>query len=911
MNKNTRYSFFQLFGKGTYERPGGYKLIVPIIQRDYAQGRGNEKAREVRSTFLKQLREYIEIPFGSHDLDFVYGISAPDTDISKKKLFIPLDGQQRLTTLFLLHIYLATRAKGSADSERFFKTMQVKNGKLIESLFSYHTRVSAVDFCNNLVDRDNNFEEIFILGEDNKREYKGSISDYIRNSNWFYPDWYQDPTVRGMLTMLDAIDEKFDKCNHLEALQRLMSDSDPAITFIFMSLEDYKLTDDLYIKMNSRGKPLTPFENFKAKYEQYIGEIEKYGEAESIKELRQVILDRNHKLIKSVKDNFSFNIDTEWSKLFWDFSKAEIRKREEEIKHKDGVVKSTSFDRLLSETLDTKISRFIKMGLVNQYALDHITGSVVIPMLLVDDTPLSFSSLLECDALSADGIVLLTQLFEFYSSRSVSVMPEWTQTYFEEEGVLNGLITGDKGKFEFTFTRRFMLYCYLMFRLNFGDEEVGYLIEWMRFIYNITLDDNSIQDITRNTYQRAVSAVNVYLQLLEKREKPCIIELLSSENCPEKIDFFPEFQIKEEILKSHLFMHDSEKFIDLWDRAKKGLSLTEMGSWGEIILHLESHPYFTGQIGFILKMAGIVDYFEANNNLNWTGELDATYKNKVIEIGLLVSKIFEGGYTGRKMAKDALLERAMLSKFPEYMNDNFFNSVYKRAGSNNLLRDVSWKSLLRLDASKEDIQNKVFSLFETLDIDNPEKSLQEIISSHNGGLQWQKDIISYGYIMSKSKFGFFGKTDDGHIILKDSISFSKGDHEVYSLVLYTEYLYNKFENSGISDFRLAYANSNSWYEIPHIKIFNDKFTVKVKSCVNKDDGELTGYEIVFDTNSLANLESFLMNYGLSPIDETGALYRLEKNWNVDKLVEEYRGEVADDIVKFVTALSLLALGRFG
>ncbi len=29
--------------------------------------------------------------------------------------------------------------------------------------------------------------------------------------------------------------------------------------------------EDLYIKMNSRGKPLTEFENFKARFEQDIG----------------------------------------------------------------------------------------------------------------------------------------------------------------------------------------------------------------------------------------------------------------------------------------------------------------------------------------------------------------------------------------------------------------------------------------------------------------------------------------------------------------------------------------------------------------------------------------------------------------------------------------------------------------
>lgn len=36
------------------------------------------------------------------------------------------------------------------------------------------------------------------------------------------------------------------------------------ISFYYFPLEKYKLTDDLYIKMNARGKALTGFENFKA-----------------------------------------------------------------------------------------------------------------------------------------------------------------------------------------------------------------------------------------------------------------------------------------------------------------------------------------------------------------------------------------------------------------------------------------------------------------------------------------------------------------------------------------------------------------------------------------------------------------------------------------------------------------------
>ena len=78
-------------------------LQVPIIQRDYAQGRPDAQATAVRTGLLAALREALthEQPL---TLDFVYG------ELDPARRFVPLDGQQRLTTLFLLHWYLALRA---------------------------------------------------------------------------------------------------------------------------------------------------------------------------------------------------------------------------------------------------------------------------------------------------------------------------------------------------------------------------------------------------------------------------------------------------------------------------------------------------------------------------------------------------------------------------------------------------------------------------------------------------------------------------------------------------------------------------------------------------------------------------------------------------------------------------------
>lgn len=108
---------------------------------------------------------------------------------------------------------------------------------------------------------------------------KDYISLEIKDSSWFMPFWENDPTVKSMLVMLDAIHDKFKNSNFYDRLEN--------IKFSFLELKEFGLTDDLYIKMNARGKPLSEFENFKAEFE---------------KELSQDIKSK---------------LDNEWLDLFW------------------------------------------------------------------------------------------------------------------------------------------------------------------------------------------------------------------------------------------------------------------------------------------------------------------------------------------------------------------------------------------------------------------------------------------------------------------------------------------------------------------------------------------------------------------------------------------------------------------
>lgn len=273
------------------------KIVIPIIQRDYAQGRiGKEYLRE---RFLGQLFDALQQQNTELVLDFVYG------SVEKGVLY-PLDGQQRLTTLWLLHWYLALCA-GTLEEDK--KVLQ---------RFSYETRVSSRTFCQKLCEIDESYTP-----------QKHGIAAFIRNQRWYYSAYEQDPTIQSMLRMLDGtnikdsnatditdgIEEYFININTegraLELLEKLKDKEKAPIKFYLLNMEDKNmpLTDDLYIKMNARGKALTDFENFKADLLKYKVDDRKY------------LIPEND----ASEDSFRVLMDTRWTDIFWNFHSEEYR----------------------------------------------------------------------------------------------------------------------------------------------------------------------------------------------------------------------------------------------------------------------------------------------------------------------------------------------------------------------------------------------------------------------------------------------------------------------------------------------------------------------------------------------------------------------------------------------------------
>jgi hypothetical protein len=263
-------TFLGMFDEPDDDRPGIDEIEIPIIQRDFAQGRPDDETTGIRERFLDAIVHAITSK-RDMGLDFVYGNV-------QEGVLRPLDGQQRLTTLFLLHWYVASLA-GTLDPNAAWLR------------FSYATRPTARDFCNALAEHPYSSEAT-------------SPSTWITDQPWYVFPWRHDPTIASMLVMLDAIHARlnpsetdFDAVWHRLA-ERSLDQAPGAIWFLDLRVIDVDRGEDLYIKMNSRGKPLTTFEVFKADFESIIKSADP----------------GRHK-------HFVVSIDGEWADTLWEYEK--------------------------------------------------------------------------------------------------------------------------------------------------------------------------------------------------------------------------------------------------------------------------------------------------------------------------------------------------------------------------------------------------------------------------------------------------------------------------------------------------------------------------------------------------------------------------------------------------------------
>ena len=512
---NTNTTFWELLSKKSIE--------IPIIQRDYAQGRiGKEN---LRKRFLKSILSTLkdDKPL---KLDFVYG------SINSNNKFQPLDGQQRLTTLWLMHWYIALRA-GQLDDT---------NCKILRK-FSYETRVSSREFCEELCTPDN-FKN---FGDDDK------IVPYITNSTWFYSSWNQDPTIKAMLVMIggtnittknqepiiDGLEELFaeDKTNDFEQYWKKLT-TDRVIEFSYLHLKDFGLSDDLYIKMNARGKALTPFENFKADLINCIQNQNEYISGTISEE------------ILSPNNGFAKKMDTDWMNIFWQNKKS---------------------NKTVDEIYYTFVNRFFWNELFtaknsnDQYILDVNDGKETTNSsyrwLNADNgdgyndfQPYLFGEESKIPASFFDDLTkILDNYKKYYDNGGKIPQCGWDSTFCfipeykkEDDNNIKVLPINQGQRIVF-----FALCKY--FKDGEGDEQS--LKRWLRVVWNLV----SSEDINGTATIRSTQAVRAAVNFIQSIDSHNVYDSLSKIDIAEKNSAFDK-RCKEEIVKAETILNSDEKF---------------------------------------------------------------------------------------------------------------------------------------------------------------------------------------------------------------------------------------------------------------------------------------------------------------------------------------------------------------
>lgn len=630
-------------------------IEIPIIQRDYAHGRlGKEN---LRKNFLADLKKALdnESPYKdtSMKLDFIYG------SIENGKLN-PLDGQQRLTTLWLLHWYIALRAKQLSEV----------NCSIFRK-FTYETRISSREFCENLC-----IPEHFT-------NYSGNdIVGFITNQTWFYSAWKQDPTIQSMLRMLggtkvadkkgediiDGIEELFQNTNEdvFKDYWRLLTEKD-AIVFYHLPLSDFGLSDDLYIKMNARGKQLTGFENFKA---DIIGYITKQAQDETIE---HSIRTEWEKLLDP-KNGIPIKLDTDWTDIFWE---------------------SRSRDNRIDEIFFTFLNRFFwnelfiatKTGDQESYVLDIGKGdesstqennNPSYKYLNNSDHPSDFDTTIAYEGLDIyryyEGSIPLTFFqklskvlagYHDYSVNNKMPICLWDNTFsfiplYAEKNSNNIEIANNSNEKILKVTTLNQVQRVVFFAIcqYFNDSGVGNddelsLKRWMRVVWNLVSgeDHNGLSQI-RNT-----QAMRTAMKFISELNSHCVYESLSSYNKRLGNSDFDE-RCKEEIAKAKQII-DKNRNLRKYSGSCKKQDGSDYQTWEEIIIDAENYAFFKGSIRFLFISDKETD--EIEKLINW-GDFDIKWTN--------VQKFFDQEGITPEYKKEAILLRALLSRID--IGENWF-----------------------------------------------------------------------------------------------------------------------------------------------------------------------------------------------------------------------------------------------
>ena len=553
------------------------QIVIPKIQRPYAQGRQDGVCTYVRNTLLNEMFANFKTD-DIFDLNFIYGIIRPSNDEYVMEL---LDGQQRMTTLFLVHWYIANRELTENDEE----------DKVIRdalSRFVYETRSTATVFCEKL------------------SSYRIDLSDKspshaIRQAKWYFKSFDRDSTINAMLTMLDAIHDRYIGQERHDLHTKLKN-----LQFYVKSLGYFNLSEELYIKMNARGLQLSPFENFKADLTNFISNTQYEGYKEFVP-----LYKKNSEEKVEFHFNFSVKLDAKWVDLFW----------------KKG-----------SENFDASYMNFFTRFFACKYII--ATKDVITDRDIRSDKTLrklytdvenssenneylgfqEFEQLLQQHpeyVLTLDKVLDVFYEYDFMDNRKVifeQMLPSWEKT-----SPSDGDDFYSNASSKMTHIKLIVFGAVIEFIEAYKEFDVDTFRNWMRVVWNVVENTNidsltpvsslirKFSSVIQNTARRSAGGESFHEALAQWND----------DNTTER----ENRALLEEVRKSQLISSNEQ--------------------WKSIFVQAEQHPYFKGMVLFFYNQDMTIEDYTAAYNLitNMYDENGITplYRNQHLLIRAIVS----------------------------------------------------------------------------------------------------------------------------------------------------------------------------------------------------------------------------------------------------------------------------------
>ncbi len=258
-------------------------IVIPDLQRDYCwattrivTGDGKTLVEAYVDDLIleSQKEQATKLKMG-----LLYGYEYPTDNVQL------CDGQQRLTTLFLISGVCLNKLGAEDDVLREEASSIISHGNT--SRLQYAIRDSSLSFINNLVQ--------------NRAFYPEIIEE-----PWFSNEYSRDPSVCNMIMAIKLIDSKI---TDVETAKKLLSFILYNISFLYFDMQSRTYSEEQYVILNTTGYSLTPTEHVKPKLLGKLSEEQLKIYSERWESWEQFIWDNRP------KDEDNFTVD-EWFDRF-------------------------------------------------------------------------------------------------------------------------------------------------------------------------------------------------------------------------------------------------------------------------------------------------------------------------------------------------------------------------------------------------------------------------------------------------------------------------------------------------------------------------------------------------------------------------------------------------------------------